>query len=269
MSEIVGSTVLDSAVRELDIDLAALVAACTFWVPNDEAATTPADPKARRARSGETRRATTEAGIRLDDNTRANQALKSALKHVGKFRGFAVCHIWPKTCYYERYHTLPANLVLLPRELAGLTDHNQHIEDCLKYRAWELYGWHPDGESEPKKPVGYPGNWRPPAERKTAAKKRASNRATPCEIDESLPDKLPIELHPADSGVFRDAFLHAGSAVITVHYANGQTKTQEWKCRKLARRSNVIGNLRSRPDFRPGVWRAKGISKVSVHVESD
>jgi hypothetical protein len=267
MSEIIGSRVLSSAVRELDIDLATLVAACTFWAPNDEAATTPADPKVRRARSGETRRTMTGAGVRLDDNTRANQALKGALKHVGKFRGFAVCHIWPKTCYDERYHTLPANLVLLPRELAGLTDHNQHIEDCLKYRALELYGWYPDGESEPKKPVGYPGNWRPPAERKTAAKKRARNRAMPCENDEGLPDTLPIELHPADSAAFRDAFLDAGSAIITVHYANGQTRTQEWKCRKLTKHSNIIGNLRSRSDFRSGAWQAHGISKLSVRVD--
>jgi len=42
----------------------------------------------------------------MDDNTYANVAIKRTL---GVSRtdllGFEACHIWPMTCYDERYHT--------------------------------------------------------------------------------------------------------------------------------------------------------------------
>ena len=104
--------------------------------------------------------------VRLDDNTYANKAIKTAVIkgykyyaiYVGakqKFKGYEVCHIWPKTCYDARYHTSVGNLVLLPREVAGLTDHCQAVEDLLKYEAWKRFRFKPDEEAVPSKPKNY------------------------------------------------------------------------------------------------------------------
>ncbi len=102
-------------------------------------------------------------GVRLDDNTFANRAIKVALGiHRKKLIGFECCHIWPKTCYDTRYHTAIANLVLLPRALAGLTDHNLGIQRAIQFRAFELYNWYPDEQQRPERPQNYPENWREP-----------------------------------------------------------------------------------------------------------
>lgn len=58
-------------------------------------------------------------------------------------RGYVVSYILPETCYDARYHTSVANVVLLPREIAGLTDHCQTVEDLLKYEAWKRFGFKP------------------------------------------------------------------------------------------------------------------------------
>lgn len=160
MNTISGVTILAQVVDGLKIDLPALVAGCAFWSPVNAAATKAVRPDVRRARAGEERRKRTSEGILLDDNTAANKVAKAMVSHLGKFEGFAVCHIWPQTCYDPRYHTMPANLVLLPRELAGLTDHNRAVQQCLQYRGWELYGWYPEGQAQPVKPDNYPENWR-------------------------------------------------------------------------------------------------------------
>ena len=104
--------------------------------------------------------------VTLDDNTYANNAIKLAvLKGLDKygihgstrqvFKGFETCHIWPETCYDARYHTSVGNVVLLPREVAGLTDHCQAVEDLLKYEAWKRFRFKPDEEAVPSKPKNY------------------------------------------------------------------------------------------------------------------
>lgn len=104
--------------------------------------------------------------ITFDDNTYANNAIKLAvLKGLEKygihgnsrqiFKGFETCHIWPETCYDARYHTSVGNVVLLPREIAGLTDHCQAVEDLLKYEAWKRFRFKPDEEDVPQRPKNY------------------------------------------------------------------------------------------------------------------
>ena len=104
--------------------------------------------------------------ITFDDNTYANNAIKLALlKGLERygihgssrqiFKGFETCHIWPDTCYDARYHTSVANVVLLPREIAGLTDHCQAVEDLLKYEAWKRFGFKPAEADIPAKPKNY------------------------------------------------------------------------------------------------------------------
>lgn len=104
--------------------------------------------------------------VRFDDNTQANSAIKTAiLKGLDKygihgnsrqsFKGFEACHIWPDTCYDARYHTSVANIVLLPREIAGLTDHCDAVEELLKYEAWKRFGFKPAEEEIPQRPKNY------------------------------------------------------------------------------------------------------------------
>lgn len=99
-------------------------------------------------------------GITLDSNNKANYAIKAAIleglkkygiykKDVRIFKGFEACHIWPKSCYDRRYHTSVANLVLIPREIAGLTDHCDAVVELLKYEAWKRFGFWPDDEPNP------------------------------------------------------------------------------------------------------------------------
>lgn len=121
-------------------------------------------PTRRRYRAGQGETRGQKLGdVLLDDNSYANLAIKYA---VGVPRselvGFEACHIWPLTCYDERCHTVIANLVLLPRTLAGLTDHMPAVQAALQFRAWDLYGWRPMDKPQPTRPSSYPAEWRAP-----------------------------------------------------------------------------------------------------------
>ena len=95
-------------------------------------------PDRRRYRPGQGEKAGQHVGaLTLDNNSYANHAIKRALGvSRGNLVGFETCHIWPLTCYDERYHTTIANLVLLPRAIAGLTDHHIEVQTALQYRAY-------------------------------------------------------------------------------------------------------------------------------------
>ena len=134
-----------------------IVALNSIWVPMEKVSMGPVYPNVKRGRAKDKGRIIND--IRIDDNTYANRAMKEAISKGIKFEDFEVCHIWPGTTYDERYHTLLQNLVLIPRALAGLTDHLDDVINMLKYRAWELYGWRPDGQNIPQKPNYYPSSW--------------------------------------------------------------------------------------------------------------
>jgi hypothetical protein len=157
---IVASAVVEEACAELNIQLADLVALASFWVHPDVVAKAagPRHPNRRRANLGlRVGGEATEArgmvidGVTLDDNTYANTAFKQALGiNRTDFVGFHVCHVWPGTAYDPTCFTHLANLVGIPADLASLSDHHAHVVSCLKYRSWELYGWHP--HTAPRRP---------------------------------------------------------------------------------------------------------------------
>ncbi len=170
-SRIVATDLLAESTRRRDIHLSLLVADTGLWVSPDYYRRLLADtgtgalfPRVRRARVGQGEaRGQLVGDIRLDDNSYANVAIKRALGLPrGAAVGFEACHIWPLTCYDERYHTLVANIVLIPRALAGLSDHEAEIQRALQYRAFELYEWWPDEQPRPEKPDFYPAEWRDP-----------------------------------------------------------------------------------------------------------
>ena len=186
---ITGSSLVDGACRELGYCLEKLVAATSVWInPDVVKALEPVDgvwhPNHRRANLGlrvdgkqVEHVGQVIAGIRLDNNTYANTAFKTALGvERQSFTGFHVCHVWPGTAHDPACFTQVANLVGIPAELSSLTDHHPAIVACLKYRAWELYGWKPRNESAPAKPAGYPERWREPNTANESAMKAARGR---------------------------------------------------------------------------------------------
>ena len=101
-----------------------------------------------------------------DDNNMANLAIKNAIieSYKRKYRGiipdisllrdYEACHIWdyPKD---RRYYASIANLILLPRALAKLTDHNDAVKELLRYEVFRRFKFKPDGHADPKRPKNY------------------------------------------------------------------------------------------------------------------
>lgn len=107
--------------------------------------------------------------IIADDNTYANRYLKTAVAESFRrkynssffktslwslFSGYEVCHVWDKP-NDRRYYASIANLVLVPRALGQLTDHNDAVKKMLRYEVWKRFCFKPDFESEPQKPDNY------------------------------------------------------------------------------------------------------------------
>lgn len=80
---------------------------------------------------------------------------------------------------------------------------------------------------------------------------------------------LPIELIPSNSEEFLQILLKTKSATITTFYKNGTNESKVWNASKMDRKSNVIHNLRSRPEFRNPNWQKANIIKVVVEVNSN
>lgn len=183
MERYVASELLSSAVERHQIHLSLLVADTSLWAHPvvherllQETGCVAMSPHTRRARAGEQQGEVVD-GIRLDSNNYANVAIKRAVGlHRTRVEGFEACHIWPLTCYDPRYHTAIANLVLLPRALAGLSDHDLEIQQALQYRAYELYSWWPDGFEQPARPAFYPDSWREPLPDPVKAGRGAARR---------------------------------------------------------------------------------------------
>ncbi|WP_375324046.1 type I restriction enzyme HsdR N-terminal domain-containing protein [Flagellimonas sp. GZD32] len=78
---------------------------------------------------------------------------------------------------------------------------------------------------------------------------------------------LPIELNPPLESDFRRRLLITKTAYIKVFYKNGTTKNKVWNAYRFQESSGVLGNLRSRPEFRNGKWQELGIEKVYVSID--
>jgi len=78
---------------------------------------------------------------------------------------------------------------------------------------------------------------------------------------------LPIELNPSGESEFKRKLLITRKAYITTYYANGTSERKTWKANSFRETSGVLGNLRSRPEFRNGKWQELGIIKVFVSID--
>lgn len=131
----------------------------------------------RRKKHGE-KKGSTCNNIILDDNSKANEAIKNAViegmpvwlrksKSKKDFDGYMACHIWDKTCYDPRFHTSVFNIVLLPKSIGGLSDYCDAVKQLLQYEASKRFGVYPDGFNQPIKPKYYAvldDFWRQPSE---------------------------------------------------------------------------------------------------------
>ncbi|MEH1009537.1 type I restriction enzyme HsdR N-terminal domain-containing protein [Winogradskyella sp. ECml5-4] len=78
---------------------------------------------------------------------------------------------------------------------------------------------------------------------------------------------LPIELKPSLESDFKRRLLLTKTAYITTFYKNGTSKQKVWNANRFKETSGVLGNLRSRPEFRNGKWQKLGIEKVLVSID--
>jgi hypothetical protein len=86
------------------------------------------------------------------------------------------------------------------------------------------------------------------------------------ELTDSDAEILEIRLDPQNPDDFRNVLIKSKRANITTFFSTGETKISEWKADRITTSSNIIGNLRSRPEFRSGNWQKNGISKVLVQA---
>lgn len=78
---------------------------------------------------------------------------------------------------------------------------------------------------------------------------------------------LPIELKPSTESDFKRRLLLTKTAYITTFYKDGTSKQKVWNANRFRESSGVLGNLRSRPEFRNGKWQKLGIEKVLVSID--
>ena len=89
-----------------------------------------------------------------DDNSYANQYIKKAViesfnrKYVKglfnyrSFKDYEACHVWDMPGD-RMYYASIMNLVLVPRALAQLTDHNDAVKNLLRYEVSHRFGFNP------------------------------------------------------------------------------------------------------------------------------
>jgi hypothetical protein len=133
----------------------------TSWLPHPEnirevgRAVFPTS-RARRDRPRLTEILREGKAVRIyDDNTTPTWALLwSHGINGGKRVGLTFAHVWTVADDMESY-THPANLVIVPECLAGLTDKGGPLTGLLRWHAWRTYGWKPSNVDEPQVPTGY------------------------------------------------------------------------------------------------------------------
>ena len=80
-----------------------------------------------------------------DGNAAINSKFKQ-LTSMQKCKNYMVCHIYGGLSHNPEIFSSTANLVLLPKVLAGLSDHCGIIQDLLAHRAYQMFKWYPQSE---------------------------------------------------------------------------------------------------------------------------
>jgi hypothetical protein len=94
-----------------------------------------------------------------------------------------------------------------------------------------------------------------------------SEKITIQNIYQNTTGKLPLEFIPNDKDVFKKLLIEKKSAKLIFHYSNGNIEEKDWIVRNFTETSNLIGNLRSRPEARKGKWQEQGIIKIVAQID--
>lgn len=79
---------------------------------------------------------------------------------------------------------------------------------------------------------------------------------------------LPITFDPSEESEFKQKLLFNKKAIIETHYANGTVESKVWNASRFSISSNLLGNLRSRQEFRAGKWQEAGIVRVHLYFSN-
>lgn len=77
---------------------------------------------------------------------------------------------------------------------------------------------------------------------------------------------LPFTFDPSPADEFKKALLRSKSAEFEMFYSDGRVEHKRWNASRFNESANLMGNLRSRPEFRKGAWQSAGLVKVHVRV---
>ena len=215
--------------------------------------------------------------IILDDNSRAQMAWERYTgSRLARRSGYGVRHIWGNT-HNPNAFTAGWNLCYMPF-WAGMLTEDQHplpeLRTAIRQASWDLYFSDnpvfevPDFVIDPGTDLAVLLDGTPLMvlyqESRDAAPERAQQRQRG---PRGRRTTLPITLEPPNSEDFLDALLKTKNAWIQVTYQDGRTEVQPWNAGNMRSASNVIANLRSRPEFRSGTWEKNGIVSVRVTIE--
>lgn len=79
-------------------------------------------------------------------------------------------------------------------------------------------------------------------------------------------NQLLIALNPSNPEEFKAKLLVSKLAEIKTTYSDGRTELKKWNADRFKQSSNVLNNIRSRPEYRAGQWQANCIIRVDVMV---
>ena len=210
--------------------------------------------------------------IRLDDNQYAQNAWAQYTgRNIERRTGYSLRHIWGNTHNPDAF-TAGWNFCYMPFWAGMLTeDQNPHpeLQLAICQASWELY-FRDYPVCQPPNFVENPGmdldttlRGQPLLilARVAPANPKRTRRTTGQDAI------LPITLEPSSPETFKDALLRTKQAWIVVTYLDGSEKVRLWNAERISTSSKIMGNLRSRPEFRAGAWQRNGIVSVLVSIE--
>ena len=77
---------------------------------------------------------------------------------------------------------------------------------------------------------------------------------------------LHIVLDPSPETAFKKALLRQRHAWIVEEYRDGRRSVRRWNAANMSESSGIIGNLRSRPQYRKGTWERAGLKSLIVSI---
>ena len=92
--------------------------------------------------------------VGYDDNTSPTEAFLWANQLKHRPRDLQFNHVYSRSDDPDCYTNL-ANICVSPSFLAKLTDTDPRVQELLRFRSFDLYGWHPVDEIQPEEPGDY------------------------------------------------------------------------------------------------------------------